>query len=130
MSEWDSEVQTPSPHVEPLDPERIDTTELFEDTTPEERAPGDWRTDWAGSPEQAEQAAMVEQYQAEQQQGGAVTESSTSDTPQPFDPSTISVDGVIEYVDEHPEELDAVYAAEEAGKARSTLLAQLDAMRA
>lgn len=42
-----------------------------------------------------------------------------------FDPADHSVKKVIAYVDEHPEEAEAVYAAEAAGKARSSLLSAL-----
>lgn len=124
MSQYDSELQTPSPHAEPLDPERIDTAGVvFEDVEPEAPPEGDWRTNWSGSPEQAEQDEAIAAYQAEQIGGGASSSSST------FDPGEHTVDDVVLYVDEHPDQLDAVFNAEQAGKARSTLLSQLDAMR-
>ena len=43
-----------------------------------------------------------------------------------FDPSAHTVDDVAAYVAEHPDEHQAVLAAERAGKARVTLLAQLE----
>lgn len=46
-----------------------------------------------------------------------------------YDPGQWTVAEVVAYVQAHPGELDAVYDAEAAGKARSTLLAQLDGMR-
>ena len=39
-----------------------------------------------------------------------------------YDPSEHTVNEVNEYVAEHPEEADAIYAAEEAGKARTGIL--------
>ena len=42
--------------------------------------------------------------------------------PQPYDPGAHTVAEVEAYVADHPDELDAITAAEEAGKARVTLL--------
>jgi len=42
-----------------------------------------------------------------------------------FDPSEHTVEDVVAYVEEHLDELDAVIAAETAGRNRKTLLAQL-----
>jgi trigger factor len=39
-----------------------------------------------------------------------------------FDPSAHTVDEVLAYIDEHPDELAAIVAAEAAGKARKTIL--------
>jgi hypothetical protein len=39
-----------------------------------------------------------------------------------YDPGAYTVADVQAYVTEHPDELDAIYAAEQSGKARSTLL--------
>lgn len=47
-------------------------------------------------------------------------------TPPVFDPGLHNVTDVIEYVDAHPDEADAIEAAERSGKARSTLLAYFD----
>jgi hypothetical protein len=44
-----------------------------------------------------------------------------------FDPGAHTVDEVKTYAAAHPDELDAVYAAEQSGKARSTLLEWLAA---
>lgn len=83
MGEYDSALQTPSPHAEPLDPERIDTAGVvFTDVQPEEHPPGDWRTNWSGSPEQAEQDEMIAAYHDEQL-GGASSTSSTSTSDEP-----------------------------------------------
>lgn len=43
-----------------------------------------------------------------------------------FDPGAHTIPDVMTYVEEHPDELDAIRDAEAAGKARSTLLAWLD----
>jgi hypothetical protein len=43
-----------------------------------------------------------------------------------FDPSEHSVHDVLAYVEEHPDERDAVRAAERGGKGRVTLLSALD----
>lgn len=48
----------------------------------------------------------------------------------PLDVASMTVAEVEAYVTEHPDELDAVRAAEQAGKGRSTLLAWLDAQAA
>jgi len=45
-----------------------------------------------------------------------------------FDPGDHTVAEVIAYAAEHPDQLDDIQAAETAGKARSTLLAGLEAM--
>ncbi len=42
-----------------------------------------------------------------------------------FDPAKYSVKRVVEYVEEHPDEAEAVYQAELSGKARSSLLSAL-----
>jgi hypothetical protein len=47
-----------------------------------------------------------------------------------FDPSEHTVPEVIAYVEENPDELEAVYVAEGADKARSTLLSKLDELAA
>lgn len=47
-------------------------------------------------------------------------------TDEVFDPADHTIDEVLAHIDEHPETLDAVAAAERAGKARTTLLAKLD----
>ena len=46
-----------------------------------------------------------------------------------FDPGDYTVTEVIGYVEDNPDELEAVIAAEEAGKARVTLLTHLEGMR-
>jgi hypothetical protein len=46
--------------------------------------------------------------------------------PEAFDPADHTVDEVLAYVDKHPDKADAVLAAEEAGKNRSTLVAALE----
>jgi len=46
-----------------------------------------------------------------------------------YNPGDHTVDEVKGYVIEHADELDAIYAAEQAGKARSTLLDWLAAQR-
>lgn len=46
-----------------------------------------------------------------------------------FDPGEHTVAEVVAYVEDFPDQLDTVYDAENAGKARVTLLDQLDAMR-
>lgn len=134
MGEYDNAVQTPSPHEEPLDPERYDTAGVvFPEVAPEEKAPGDWRTDWANSPEATETRQRAEAYRAEQLDGGTTTTTTTT-TEVPadsdvYDPGEHVVADVVSYVEANPDQLDAVYAAEEAGQARSTLLTQLDGMR-
>ncbi len=129
MGEYDSELQTPSPHEVPLDPERIDTAGVVfpDDVEPDPPVlePGNWRTDWANSPEAEETRAAAEAYQAEQLGGGAAATSASG----AYDPGEYAVADVVTYVEEHPDQLDAVYAAEEGGKARTTLLTQLDGMR-
>ena len=47
-----------------------------------------------------------------------------------FDPGEHTIAEVQAYVNEHPDELDAIYAAEQTGKARSTLLDWLAAQGA
>lgn len=62
-------------------------------------------------------------------QQGFATSVSGNDAPETsdeFDPGKHSVSGVLDYVDEYPDELLSVYALEEQGKARPTLLKQLD----
>jgi hypothetical protein len=51
-----------------------------------------------------------------------------SDDSDGFDPSEHTVDEVIDYVNEHPDQKDAVAEAEEAGKGRVTVLSQLETM--
>jgi len=46
-----------------------------------------------------------------------------------YDPAAHTVTEVIGFVEDHPEELDEVIAAEEAGKGRVTLLTHLESMR-
>jgi len=45
--------------------------------------------------------------------------------PEAYDPGAHTVDEVLAYADEHPDEVDQIIRAEEAGKHRSTLLDQL-----
>jgi hypothetical protein len=45
-----------------------------------------------------------------------------------FDPADYTIPEVMEFVTEYPDQLDALIAAEAQGKARSTLLAKLDAL--
>ena len=45
-----------------------------------------------------------------------------------FDPGDHTVDDVVEYATAHPDEVDEIYEAETAGKNRSTLVSQLEAM--
>ena len=45
----------------------------------------------------------------------------------PFLPSDHTVADVLAYVEEHPDQLQSIYDAEQAGKARVTLLEQLEA---
>lgn len=47
----------------------------------------------------------------------------------PFDPAEYTIDGVLQFVSDNPDELDAVIEAERAGKNRSTLLSQLEALQ-
>ena len=56
---------------------------------------------------------------------GTTTTTSTSGS-ESFDPGAHTVDAVEAYVSDHPDELDAVLAAEEAGKNRTTLVAWLE----
>jgi hypothetical protein len=46
----------------------------------------------------------------------------------PYDPADHTVPEVVTYAEEHPDEVEAIYAAEEAGKGRTTLLSQLEAL--
>lgn len=46
-----------------------------------------------------------------------------------FDPADYTIPQVLEYAEANPEQLDDIIAAEEAGKYRSTLLSQLEAMQ-
>ena len=46
-----------------------------------------------------------------------------------FDPADYTIDEVMAWIEDNPEELDNLIAAEEAGKARVTLLAQLNDLR-
>lgn len=43
-----------------------------------------------------------------------------------FDPADNTIEAVLSYLDEHPEAVEAVRTLEQAGKARTTLLAELD----
>lgn len=45
-----------------------------------------------------------------------------------YDPAAHTVAEVVAYVETNPDQLQAVYAAEQAGKNRSTLLSALEAM--
>jgi hypothetical protein len=47
-----------------------------------------------------------------------------------YDPAAHTVDEVIEYAEEHPDQVPDIYAAEQAGKQRSTLLSHLEHMQA
>lgn len=60
------------------------------------------------------------------QNSAAVGSSNAPVEPEAFDPSAHTVDDVISHVEDHPDELAAVLAAEKTGKARVTLLAALD----
>jgi hypothetical protein len=65
--------------------------------------------------------------------GTAVGEGEVPEAPaegEEFDPSGYTIDQVLAYVDANPDEVDSVLAAEEAGKARSTLITQLEARQA
>ena len=55
----------------------------------------------------------------------AVVGSSNAPVVDGFDPGEHTVEEVVEYVADHPDELEAVLVAERAGKARVTLLAVL-----
>jgi hypothetical protein len=46
-----------------------------------------------------------------------------------FDPADYTIPDVVAYAEDNPDQLEDIIAAEEAGKARSTLLSQLEAMR-
>lgn len=48
------------------------------------------------------------------------------DTDDTFDPSEHTIDEVKDYVDAHPDEVDAVLNAEQAGKGRVTLVEWLE----
>lgn len=45
-----------------------------------------------------------------------------------YDPGDHTVDEVAEYASQHPDEVDAILAAEREGKDRSTLTSQLESM--
>ena len=45
-----------------------------------------------------------------------------------YDPDDHTVNEVLDYVDDHPDEVDAVLAAERAGKNRTTLIMHLEEM--
>ena len=47
----------------------------------------------------------------------------------PFDPAEYTVEGVVEYAEANPTELDDIIAAEREGKNRTTLLSQLEALQ-
>ena len=47
----------------------------------------------------------------------------------PFDPSGYTVEVVVDYATQNPDELDDIIAAEKAGKDRKTLLSQLEALQ-
>lgn len=46
-----------------------------------------------------------------------------------YDPAAHTVTEVIGYVEDNPDQLDGILAAEEAGKARTTLISHLESMR-
>lgn len=50
--------------------------------------------------------------------------------PEQYDPRDYNVADALDYAAEHPDEIGAIRAAEEAGKARVTLLAGLDDIEA
>jgi len=52
-------------------------------------------------------------------------EPTETDEEGPYDPADHNVDDVLAYADEHPDEVDEIIAAEEAGKNRITLLEKL-----
>jgi hypothetical protein len=57
-------------------------------------------------------------------------EESTPEVEVGYDPAAHTVDEVIEYAEEHPDQVPDIYAAEQAGKQRSTLLSHLEHMQA
>jgi hypothetical protein len=59
-------------------------------------------------------------------QAAASAGDSTSVATAAFDPGAHTIADVLAYVDEHPEQVQSVYDAESDGKARTTLLADLE----
>jgi len=61
--------------------------------------------------------------------GGGEETMALDESTGPFDPADHTVPEVVEYVEAHPDEVEDIYAAETAGKNRTTLLNQLEAYR-
>jgi hypothetical protein len=75
---------------------------------------------------------LREESGLEERAAGGVTASASSTSSSEtaaFDPGNNNVGDVIAYVDAHPDQLDAVLAAEKAGQNRVTLVQQLETRR-
>lgn len=83
------------------------------------------RVAWDGSP-LAVNGGEVEMPDEALHNSAVVGSSNAPVEPEGFDPGDHTVEDVVTYVVEHPDEQAAVLAAELAGKARVTLLAVLD----
>lgn len=83
------------------------------------------RTSWDGKP-LAVNGGDVELPDEALHNSAVVGSSNAPVEPDAFDPGEHTVEDVVAYMVEHPDELAAVLDAERAGKARVTLLGALD----
>lgn len=81
---------------------------------------------YAGGAGFAPRAMRDEGVAAPQQQQAPVNGNGNGDY---FDPADYTIDEVMAWIEDNPDELDNLIAAEEAGKGRVTLLAQLNDLR-
>jgi hypothetical protein len=65
----------------------------------------------------------------EDSSGEVVEDPQEVDQPEGYDPAKHTVDEVVVYVDENPDQLETVYEAEQEGKGRRTLLRELEERR-
>jgi hypothetical protein len=98
-------------------PSASNPIELNEDPPEEVDAGPHYPSGMAAQPPEEDAAAPVPMQAAEDAETEEVEE---------FDPNDYTIDEVLAYVDDNPDELDAVIAAEKAGKSRVTLLSQLE----
>ena len=75
------------------------------------------------APAEAPQEGQFPEGQSPADQAAAMKEESGV-----YDPSEHTVDEVVEYASQHPDEVEAILTAEQGGKNRSTLTSQLEAM--
>ncbi len=105
--EKSADIEVPVPHLDPALAQEAPEREAPEQEAPKEEAPEE-----APEEQQAPEQEAPEE-EAPQQEGG-------------FDPSAHSINEVLAYVEENPDQKEAVLEQERAGKNRSTLIAKLE----